>query len=208
MKVLLINPPYPKGAVGFRHLMALEPLALEYVGAILQEENHKVKILDAVVEDNIGAVLKEFHPDIVSCTCYFMHLCVIEEMFREIKRFDSSIVTIVAGSHATQFPEDFYMDDVDVVNAGEDFLLVSKLVKGIETGRMEGIEGVHYRTKPDGKSDPGHEMFQLMNCRSLDRSLTKKYHGDYYWYFEKNVASVWGSVGCPFMLLLYTVDEK
>ena len=43
MRVLLINPPYPGHSVGFEKLMVIEPLALEYVGTILQKEGHEVQ---------------------------------------------------------------------------------------------------------------------------------------------------------------------
>lgn len=209
MRILLINPPYPKGSVGFEHLMTLEPLALEYLGAILKKEGHEIKILDAVLDKNIERALRDFDPQVVSCTCFYIHMYVIRDLFKRVKRYNEEITTIVAGSHAILFPEEFYIKDVDIVNVGEDLLVAPRLMEGIERNRLEGIEGIHYRSAGEWKvGPPATRCISIDELPFPDRSLTKEYHKQYYWYFEEGVASVWGSVGCPFKCYYCTQWSK
>jgi hopanoid C-3 methylase len=209
MKILLINPPYPKRTVGFHKLLILEPLSLEYLGAILKSDNHEVKILDMVIDPNLDKTLNEFHPDVVSSTSFYVHKFLIKDIYKKIKEFDSNIHTIIAGSHAVIYPEEYYDDNVDIVNVGEDLLVAPKLMKGIEQGDLSDIEGIHYKTK-DGwvKGPNGIRCISIDDLPFPDRTLTKEYHKHYYWYFEKEVASVWGSVGCPYKCYYCTQWKK
>lgn len=200
MRVLLINPPYPGHSVGFEKLMVIEPLALEYVGTILQKEGHEVRIFDAVLDNSLDKTLREFRPQAVSCTCFYVHLYVIQSLFAKIKAFDPTITTVVAGSYATTNPENFYMKNVDIVNSGEDFFVASKLFHGIEIGNLSGVEGIHYRDSTGvwKVGPPATRCISIDELPFPDRTLTKKYRKNYYWYFEQEIAAVWGSVGCPF----------
>lgn len=199
MRVLLVNPPYGDSVVGFERLMVIEPLALEYVGTILQKEGHQVEILDEVLDNNFVETVKRFRPDVISFTGIYAHIYIINKMCNQAKEIDPDIVTIVAGSHAVACPQEFFFAGVDIVNSGEDLLVVPKLMRGIENKDLSDVEGIHYRTEDGWKK--GRTATRCISIDELpfpDRTLTKKYRKNYYWYFEREIAAVWGSVGCPF----------
>jgi len=51
LRILLINPPYPSKSIGFKKIITVEPLVLEYLGATVPQ--HDVRIFDMVIEDDI-----------------------------------------------------------------------------------------------------------------------------------------------------------
>lgn len=209
MRVLLVNPPYGESVVGFERLMVIEPLALEYLGTILKKAGHKVKILDAVIDDSYIETVKSFCPDAISFTGVYAHIYIIHKMCIQAKKINPNIKTIVAGSHAVVFPHEFFMNCVDIVNSGEDLLVAPKLMEGIENNNLSDVEGIYYQTKSGWKK--GKDATRCISIDELpfpDRTLTKKYRKNYYWYFEREIAAVWGSVGCPFKCYYCTQWSK
>lgn len=209
MRILLVNPPYGDSVVGFERLMIIEPLALEYVGTILKKEGHQVIILDEVLENKFVETVKRFRPNVISFTGIYAHIYVINKMCNQAKKIDPNIVNIVAGSHAVVCPHEFFFKGVDIVNSGEDLLVVPKLMRGIEKKDISDVEGIHYRTKNGWKK--GKNATRCISIDELpfpDRTLTKNYRKNYYWYFEREIAAVWGSVGCPFKCYYCTQWSK
>lgn len=209
MRILLVNPPYGDSVVGFERLMVIEPLALEYLGKILKKEGHTVKIFDAVLDKKYVQTVKKFHPDVISFTCIYAHIYVIDKMCKQAKSIYPDIKTIAAGSHAVLFPHEFFLDSVDIVNSGEDLLVAPKLMRGIEANDLSDVEGIYYRTEHGWqKGKPATRCISIDELPFPDRTLTKKYRKNYYWYFEREIAAVWGSVGCPFKCYYCTQWSK
>ncbi|MCX7921243.1 MAG: cobalamin-dependent protein [Clostridia bacterium] len=197
MRILLVNPPYPEKSVGFKGLITVEPLALEYLGAAVSD--HEVEILDMVIEPDLIKKMESFKPDLISITGFTVHVGVIRQLCKSIKEINPKITTIVGGSHAFFKPGDFYSSHIDVIVATDDIMVFPKIVSCVQKGSGLGdIAGLHI--KIDDKWIHTGNALCISDLDSLpfpNRQLTKKYRESYKWYFHKKVATVWGSVGCP-----------
>jgi radical SAM superfamily enzyme YgiQ (UPF0313 family) len=195
MKILLINPAYPPKTIGFKRLLALEPMALEYMGAILSE--HDVRILDMVIDPDINAELHGFRPDIACMSAFFTHRDSICGLFGAIKRFDPKIITILGGSHVTLAPGQYETNSINILALGDNLHLIKDIVDNF--ANLAVVKNIHYQF--DGNWIRNARELQIANIDELpfpERKLTARFKDRYFWYFHKNIATVWGSVGCPF----------
>jgi len=195
MKILLIKPPLN------RNIFAPsrgEPLELEYLAAAVPD--HSVEILDMRIDHNLQAKLEKFRPRLVGVTAYTCDVPVAQEVIREVKKFDSSIVTAVGGNHATFLPVDFAEPSVDAVFLGmaditfRDF--VSRLEEGKDVSEVHNLALVR-----NGKLDftePESFEVDLDRIPFPARHLTAKYRGKYRDLTWSRTAQVLSSRGCPF----------
>ena len=102
MNILLIKPPFNPNLIS---KSIYEPLELEYLAATVSE--HRIKILDMRLVKNLMRSLRAFKPDVACITAYSCDIKTAKSIFKEIKKFDDSIHTIVGGIHATFIPSDF-----------------------------------------------------------------------------------------------------
>lgn len=197
MKILLINPPYPPKSIGFKNLITVEPLVLEYLGATVPE--HQVEILDMVIENNLIEKLREFRPEVVSITGFTVHVSIILEICCLIKTYDSNIFTIIGGSHAFFKPEDFFTPNINIIVATDDVMIFPKLITNKSTvENLKCIPGLYLQIENRWVHTGRPECITNLDALPFpDRKLTQKYRNKYKWYFHKKVATVWGSVGCP-----------
>ena len=125
MKVLLLKPEF-KNAFTKLSLIRTEPLELEYMSAICKRHGVESQICDLTVDGNsLKKALLEFSPDLVAITANFVHIYAVQKYVKQIKAYNSSVLTVVGGPHAEVKPEDFYFDGVDVVchSGGYDYCL-------------------------------------------------------------------------------------
>lgn len=194
MKVMLIQPP--SGSKHMDTLFIHEPLALEYLGAGLRQDNHDVVIFDARLESDYEAVLRSYQPQIVGLTAFTNQLAIVKEMASRIKAINSGIFIIVGGHHATVKPEDFNVKDIDIVVRGEGVTTLCEILQCLESNKaFDSLLGLGI---------PGSEMYLTPsrphpNLDSLpipDRSLTHKYRKNYFEEWMKPLASIRTSLGC------------
>ena len=76
MDVLLIQPPSCEPLIDKVYLF--EPLALEYLGAALQQDGHRPTILDARLESGIEEVFRRLRPPLVGLTGFTSHVNIIK----------------------------------------------------------------------------------------------------------------------------------
>lgn len=195
MKILLIKPPLN------RSLFAPsrgEPLELEYLAAAVPD--HSVEILDMRIDHNLQARLEKFRPRLVGVTAYTCDVPVAKEVIREVKKFDSSIVTAVGGNHATFLPVDFAEPSVDAVFLGmadisfRDF--VSRLEEGKDTSEVHNLALVR-----NGQLEFTEQKLFEVDLDSIPfpaRHLVAKYRGKYRDLTRNRTAMVLSSRGCPF----------
>src|SRR5574340_922547 len=100
MKILLVQPAKPEKALGGEDFSIFEPLALEYLAAGVATD-HDVRILDMRLDRDLGAVLRDYQPDVAGLTSYTVHVNTVKELCRQIKAFNRQTVTVVGGHHAT-----------------------------------------------------------------------------------------------------------
>ncbi len=198
MRILLIQPPQSLNAVGFNKFGCPEPLALEVLAASLP--HHKVKILDMRINADLEGSIRVFGPNLVGVTGYTPDVPQMLAICKEVKGLDAEISTVVGGYHATLCPEDFDVEYVDVIVAGEGEKSLPELAAALEEDRDPGaIPGLVYRKQ-------GRQIFaqarQLLP--DLDQSpfparhLTDPYREEYFFQFWSSPTPIETARGCPY----------
>jgi radical SAM superfamily enzyme YgiQ (UPF0313 family) len=174
-----------------------EPLALEYIAAGVVKD-HDVKILDLRLEKDFQGILRDFCPDVVGVTAYTVHVNTVKKLFKEIKEWNSKVLTIIGGHYATMMPEDFLSPFIDLIVMGEGVFAFREIITRFERGGgFHGIPGVAFATggsltKTDSSPEVGLDAFPFP-----ERKLTAIYRKQYYSEWMKPLASIRTSKGCP-----------
>ena len=194
MKVLFTRPDIPKETIGLQHVMIVEPLELEILATLIEQE-HQVEIVDLILEkQSLSFFIAKHQPDVVCLTGYITHNNALKELCREIKNINSKIITIVGGVHLEKVPESVDSEFVDyrvVRNAVDVF---PKLIHYLENKDFfpEGVLRTH-EILDENKLPPYKFDVPIPN-----RSLTEKYRKHYFYVFHNKVALLKTSFGCPF----------
>ncbi len=145
-RVLLINTPYPYEEC------PVPPLGLAYLAGILRREKVDVRILDLLMAryspDLLRRELREFQPHIVGATCSTINFKAASRILRLCKNFDSGMVTLIGGPHASFVAADLIEKAswIDVVVMGEGDQTVVELVKSLEDGSdLAEVAGIAFR---------------------------------------------------------------
>ena len=182
------------GAVG-------EPLALEYLAAGAIMDGHEVRILDLRLRpDGLASEIGAFDPDVVGVTAYSMHVRAAVAVCSEVKRLRQSCVTVAGGHHATFLPEDFFEPSVDYVVAGEGVTPLRLLLKRIDDPKnQKPIPGL-WRRDEDGTFHVEAPPIPVIaeGLPQPARHLTSQFRDRYFIDWMTPVASIRGSVGCPY----------
>ena len=165
MKILLIQPPnqaeamtelYPEGyAKKARSVMP--PLGLLSLAGYLKTR-HDVVVQDMILNEygikDIGKILEQTKPDMVGITSIIGLWSSVLKLFKEIKKIDSSIITVVGGPNATYFPEETLSHkEIDYMILGNgqlplmqlcDRLEKKQIGSGIDNCFMQGINYTKY----------------------------------------------------------------
>lgn len=195
MKILLIKPAL--NPVFFAPMWG-DPLELEYLGAAVLD--HSVEILDMRIDDNLQAKLEKFRPRLVGVTANTCDVPIAKEVMREVKKFDSSIVTAVGGNHATFLPVDFAEPSVDAVFLGMADISFRDFVSQLEEGK-DASEVNNLALVRNGRLEftaPKQFEGDLDRIPFPARHLTAKYRGKYRDLTGNRTAQVMSSRGCPF----------
>ena len=148
MNVLLISPPRetPQPA-------AFPPIGLGYIAAVLKNDGHKVRIMDAAAYSlkKIERLILEVNPEIVGLTCWTIERGQTFKVAKLVREHVPNAKIIVGGQHATAFPEQmFKLAYADVVVLGEGERTTSELVRCIEQGGdIAGVNGIVYRNEKE-----------------------------------------------------------
>jgi radical SAM superfamily enzyme YgiQ (UPF0313 family) len=195
MRILLVKPPL--NANLFAPVRS-EPLELEYLASAA--EDHAVQILDMRIDRKLQDRLRKFRPHLVGVTSYTCDVPAALEVLREVKKFDSRIVTAVGGNHATFLPVDFAEPSVNAIFLGMGDISFRDFVNGLESGK-DGSDVHNLALVRDGRLEfTPAEPFDL----DLDRipfparHLTADYWGSYRDLTGQRTAMVLSSRGCPF----------
>ena len=195
MQVLLIQPPSVDPLTD--QIFLFEPLAMEYLGAGLQQDGHKVHLLDARIDPDYQATFHRFQPDVVGLTGFTSHVNIIKTIAARLKTINPNILIVVGGHHATVQPKDFNDAHIDVVVIGEGVFTLREIVDTWENGgefsviagvAIPGTEGMVFSTP--------RPYTNLNELPFPDRSLTAPYRHQYFSEWFKPLASLRTSLGC------------
>jgi anaerobic magnesium-protoporphyrin IX monomethyl ester cyclase len=130
----------------------LPPLGLCYLGAVLLERGHEVRILDCAAEGITASGSKEridaFTPQVIGVTSTTVSYAAAREVLRTAKQSHPNITTVLGGAHISVLPnltlEECDEVDIGVTGEGEETLV--ELVDRLEAGlSLEHVKGTVWR---------------------------------------------------------------
>ena len=185
----------------------LPPLGLLYIGRSLEEEGHKVEILDLHTEANPIEKIKSSlaTADIVGLSVNGENLRIVASISKEIKKIEPDIHIILGGSHSTFHPnrtlKDVSSADINVQGDGE--FVIKDILKALEQDKnLSDIPGIFFRENGKIKKGKQPKLIEDLDIISFPaRHLVDKYE-----YgkiknidlFEQKLTSFVSSRGCPF----------
>ena len=194
MKLLLVRSRQPVETIGLQHLMVVEPLELEVIGALVAPPD-EVALVDLMLEEEpLEAFLARERPDLVGFTGYITNVGVLCDLAARVKRWSPRVVTVVGGPHAEMNPQDFDAPGIDfrvVRNATTEFPRLVAHLKG--AGALPA--GVLAAGQPFDEARLPAFDFTYPTPR---RDLTARYRHRYFYLYQDHVALVKSSFGCPF----------
>ena len=194
MKLLLIRPRPEKETIGLQHVMIVEPLELEILGACKRKQD-SVTIVDMIIEKKpIEYFLDLYEPDVLCVTGYITNVGTIKSICKTAKHFDERIKTIVGGVHCEVCPDDFNHPAIDYRVVRNAVTVFAKVLDHIEYG-SEIPDGIfRYGETSYSKKLPAIDFKYIFP----DRSLTSGYRSKYFYIFHDKVALLKATFGCPF----------
>ncbi|MBF4694685.1 B12-binding domain-containing radical SAM protein [Fusibacter ferrireducens] len=191
--VLLIRPKPHKDTIGLKHVMICEPLELEYLVSNLEPElkdQYHLILIDMLLDNTkLSKHLKQYQPSVVIFTGYNTHVNLIKAYSKEIKMFDSTIVTAVGGVHVEVVPDDFKDVHIDVLLWRNGIDAFNMLLRGLRANTS--IQGIQNEIDQ-----------QMLNTEFAynppDRQINAAYRAQYYYMFHNPCALIKTSFGCPF----------
>lgn len=128
------------------------PLGIGFLGTLLKQHGHEVRIFDQNVEglndEGLFQLVEEFQPDIAGFSVITPNYPVARQQIRRLKQLHPDVRVLAGGIHPTLFPDDLMADGADVVVLGEGEPVILKLVAGLDEGRdLTGLPGLVFRSR-------------------------------------------------------------
>ena len=149
-KVLLVSPPYykPYSMKENRQIQADSiPLGLGYIASYITREMSQieVKVIDYGVEtfspEKWEEYLQSFNPQVIGLSVLTLGYPQAMILAKLVREFDSSILIVAGGAHATIEPEQCLID-CDIVVRGEGERNFCKVLQGQD---LDAIQGISYK---------------------------------------------------------------
>jgi radical SAM superfamily enzyme YgiQ (UPF0313 family) len=154
------------------------PLGVGFLGTILKEQGHEVRIFDQNAEGANDAALQklvsDFQPAVVGFSVITPNYPVARLQLRALKLDHPDLPIVAGGIHASMFPEDLVADGADAVVLGEGESVICELLACLTEDREPNqVNGIVYRNR-DGSivRTPGwSQTSSLDELPFVDRSL-------------------------------------
>jgi anaerobic magnesium-protoporphyrin IX monomethyl ester cyclase len=174
MRILFVAPRSHNPKQMYREY----PLGVGFLGTILKQHGHEVRVFDQNVEgledDGLWQLVNEFQPEIAGFTVITPNYPVARQQIRKLKGLQPEAWILAGGIHATLFPDDLIADGADVVVMGEGEPVILDLVARLSEGRdLSGLPGLLYRARTgEVIRTAGHsQTTSLDDLPIVDRSL-------------------------------------
>ena len=143
MRVLFIAPRSYNPKQMYREY----PLGVGFLGTLLKQSGHDVRVFDQNVEgledDGLLELVAEFQPDVAGFSVITPNYPIARQQIRKLKQLYPDLWILAGGIHATLFPDDLMADGADVVVLGEGepviLDLVTRLVAGEDLSTLPGL---------------------------------------------------------------------
>jgi|LGOV01.1.fsa_nt_gb radical SAM superfamily enzyme YgiQ (UPF0313 family) len=193
MKILLVRPPRIKQAVTLSDFMYSEPLGLEMLYAVL-ENNHNVEIFDMMCDTkSLIEKLNEFKPDVVAITSLCIDVNAVIKIAKEVKAYDTSIYTVVGGTQALVNPASFFVEEIDYVFKFTTTQNINKFYENLSKG-ITDFEIIGVLNRSHGYK--GKEVNDVNEYILPNRTSTDAYRQHYSYFGYKPSAIMQISQGC------------
>jgi radical SAM superfamily enzyme YgiQ (UPF0313 family) len=184
-------------------IMFVEPLGLECVAAVLEQEGHACQIVDFRLEtmDRGMSKLRAFGPDVIGLQCGFTTERYRVAYFVQRIRGEFPDARIVIGGHdASRDPHWFMRNGVDVVAVGDGEEVIGGLIKAWEEDQnIRNVPGLVINTSEGPcRTGPARGRQSLNSLPLPARHLIQAYTNEYYINFRRPLALVETARGCPF----------
>lgn len=146
VKVTLINPPAPQVETFSLLGITVPPLGLAYLAAVLENNGHSVRIIDAPALNlsllQIRRELERDQPDVIGVTSTTPTIYEALAVVRTARKVCPNAVTVVGGPHASFFATETLKGcrELDVVCKGEGEKTMLELAQAVE--RKESLSNV------------------------------------------------------------------
>ena len=207
MKFLFIRPAFRyKGKTIIPFPMTHPPLGLLYLGAVLEQEGHKVEILDYLAKDISRKQLEKSLSTSNAVGITFVdNFIAAADISRTIKEIKPEIPLIIGGPYCTFLPKQSLLDipDADICVIGEGEQVILDIVSFLQGRKnLSDIHGIYYRDKSSIKSGKTPQVIDNIEALPFPaRHLVEKNnYGISPWNYQlmKNVTTLISSRGCPF----------
>ncbi|MCP8309530.1 MAG: cobalamin B12-binding domain-containing protein [archaeon] len=154
MKVLLLKCPSPHPP--WVHVKAFFPLGLASIAAVLEANDVRVKLIDALALHlnwkKIESIVSKYKPDIVGVTCFTQDVPNVAHLAKMVKSIAPECTVIAGGPHPSLCSEDLLRRTaIDIAVIGEGEYTMLDLVNALEkNGDLTKILGIAFKDK-DGK---------------------------------------------------------
>ncbi len=154
------------------------PLGIGFLGTLLKQSGHEVRIFDQNVEGiedtGLWTLVADFKPEIAGFSVITPNYPVARKQISKLKQLQPDIKILAGGIHATLFPEDLIADGADVVVLGEGEPIILDLVAALGEGRdLRTLPALLFRSETgEIVKTPGHgKTTSLDELPFVDRSL-------------------------------------
>jgi len=210
MKILLIYPQHGKSTTTLSRVLKnkIPPLGLLYIGTALEKRGHKVKLINAEIEnlslDKLTKLTKDYEPQAIGISTTTPIFKKARETARYLKKNFPNTPIIFGGSHLASFPKislEFKEIDYGIVGEGE--ITICELIEALEQKKnLETIKGMVFKKNNkiiqtssrklipdlDKLPIPAWHLIQLEKYRDI---MSRK----------KHFATMMSSRGCPYNCL-------
>jgi len=194
MKILFVRPRPSAETIGLQHLMVVEPLELEILSA-LKRPNDSSILVDMILEkQEIDSFVLLHKPDMLCITGYITNVREIITYAEIGKKLLPDLVVAVGGVHCEVCPEDFQHDAIDYRFVRNAAIVFTDFLHFVEIGGRLPAGILARNEDPFSKPLPEFDF----RIPIADRSISQKYRKHYFYIFQKGVALIKTSFGCPY----------
>ena len=208
-KIILVNPPLLEDN---SHHPLFPPLGLTYLAAVLEQDEHEIKIADCPISNldhkKLSAELSSFQPNIIGITSMTPTIKSALLSARKAKEVCPDATVIFGGPHATFMDHQILGKEkaVDIVVKGEGELTLKELAQNeMISKNLQKIKGITFRKNDQLISTL--ERPYIQNLDELPRPAYKYVPMDKYRIHGKIHLPIMTSRGCPFQCLFCVVFE-
>ncbi len=217
MRVLLTLPPGIHDLEIYRVTgLTAPPLGLAYIAAILERDEHRVKILDTPTLkmdlDTWVQNVKSWSPDIIGFSILTPTAPKAYVAARKIKEEMNDVILVAGGQHPTYMWSETLDNGFDIIVRGEGEVTARELIKtidkhGMDPGELRRVAGIVFRDK-HGNIVATRERPLIYNLDVLPWPARHLLPMDKYTLFGKKirVAHIMASRGCPYGCIYCTTS--